>query len=190
MGQIDHISPHFTFRPCGEPFIMAKTLRRNSACKKSGKLRRADANLALDRFFSTAQRLVEEDAAHALQLLDQKVLDRAKTTISTMQEITQKLEQAVANTSKMIEEVLEEAEGDPPSVVTLLNDDELEEMRDFKLNDRVFVDGYDGQGTIRFIGQNVGKRKPRIGIELDGPYGRSSGTFGGHVGPSSIQNVS
>ena len=45
---------------------------------------------------------------------------------------------------------------------------------------RCRVDGYDSDGTIRFIGKDVVKQKLRVGVELDLPVGKNDGTIKGN----------
>lgn len=42
------------------------------------------------------------------------------------------------------------------------------------------VKGYDAIGTIRFVGDHHQDKNPRVGVELDKPIGKNSGTIGGH----------
>lgn len=46
---------------------------------------------------------------------------------------------------------------------------------------RVVVSGYDCLGTLRFVGIHRVHQTPRVGIELDAPVGKNSGTVGGHA---------
>lgn len=45
---------------------------------------------------------------------------------------------------------------------------------------RVFVEGYDSVGTLRFYGPHISKPGMRCGVELDDPIGRNNGTVGDH----------
>eukprot|EP00041_Stephanoeca_diplocostata_P020986 m.480615 g.480615 ORF g.480615 m.480615 type:complete len:725 (+) comp21708_c0_seq2:110-2284(+) len=45
---------------------------------------------------------------------------------------------------------------------------------------RVVVSGYDCLGTLRFVGIHFVHQTPRVGIELDAPIGKNSGTVSGH----------
>ena len=49
------------------------------------------------------------------------------------------------------------------------------------LGDRVTVDGYKGEGTVRFVGPHKTKGSMRVGVELDAQVGKNNGTLGGHV---------
>ena len=49
------------------------------------------------------------------------------------------------------------------------------------LGDRVTVDGYKGEGTVRFVGPHKVKGTMRIGVELDQQVGKNNGTIGGKV---------
>ena len=44
----------------------------------------------------------------------------------------------------------------------------------------VQVEGYDCEGTVRFVGNHQEKGTPRVGVELDQAVGKSNGTVGGH----------
>ena len=48
------------------------------------------------------------------------------------------------------------------------------------LGKRVFVEGYDCVGTLRFYGPHVSKPGMRCGVELDDAIGRNNGTVGEH----------
>ena len=50
-----------------------------------------------------------------------------------------------------------------------------------KIGDSCEVDGYDGEGVIRFIGIHAEKRGQRVGVEFNRPIGRNNGTIGGHT---------
>lgn len=45
---------------------------------------------------------------------------------------------------------------------------------------RVTVEGYDGQGTLRFFGEHVEKKVLRCGVEFGTAIGKNNGTVGGH----------
>lgn len=51
----------------------------------------------------------------------------------------------------------------------------------FEIGERVTVKGYDGEGTVRFVGKEAGGGKSRVGIEMDGPVGKNNGTVKGHT---------
>jgi hypothetical protein len=50
----------------------------------------------------------------------------------------------------------------------------------FAVGDRVLVEGFECQGTVRFVGDHHEKQKPRVGVELDEPVAKSAGKFMGH----------
>jgi len=47
------------------------------------------------------------------------------------------------------------------------------------LGQRVKVDGYSCEGTVMFVGVHHAKHRPRVGVALDEPDGKSSGKFDG-----------
>ena len=47
---------------------------------------------------------------------------------------------------------------------------------EFAVGDKVTVKGYDCEGTVRFVGNHAIDGKPKIGVELDEPVGKSKGT--------------
>jgi hypothetical protein len=49
------------------------------------------------------------------------------------------------------------------------------------LGDRVTVDGYKSEGTVRFAGPHKSKGTLRVGVELDRQVGKNNGTIGDHV---------
>ena len=52
----------------------------------------------------------------------------------------------------------------------------------FKVEDRVSVKGYDGLGTIKFVGSHHEVRgSARVLVEMDTPVGKNNGTVGGHT---------
>ena len=51
----------------------------------------------------------------------------------------------------------------------------------FAVGDNVSVNGYDCEGTVRFVGKHAIDGHPRIGIELDQPVGKHSGKSKGTV---------
>jgi len=51
----------------------------------------------------------------------------------------------------------------------------------FEEGQKVTVSGYDGEGTVRFVGKEAGGGKSRIGVEMDKPVGKNNGTVKGHT---------
>jgi len=51
---------------------------------------------------------------------------------------------------------------------------------DWKVGDRVVVDGK-GAGTVAFVGDHHVEGTPRVGVNLDGSYGKNNGTVKGHT---------
>ena len=50
---------------------------------------------------------------------------------------------------------------------------------EFRVGDRVLVEGYESAGVVRFNRLLDGRVNPRVGIELDRPLGRHNGTVDG-----------
>jgi hypothetical protein len=46
----------------------------------------------------------------------------------------------------------------------------------FEEGQRVTADGYEGEGTVRFVGKEAGGGKSRVGVEMDAPVGKNRGT--------------
>ena len=44
----------------------------------------------------------------------------------------------------------------------------------------VTVEGYEGQGTLKFVGDHAEKKIPRCGVAFGTPIGKNDGTVGGH----------
>ena len=53
-------------------------------------------------------------------------------------------------------------------------------MPKFKTGDRVSVEGFECDGTVKFVGEQQETGKPRIGVALDEPLGKTKGKFQGH----------
>eukprot|EP00039_Didymoeca_costata_P021869 m.3144 g.3144 ORF g.3144 m.3144 type:complete len:1119 (-) comp2692_c0_seq1:126-3482(-) len=76
----------------------------------------------------------------------------------------------------------------PQETVVFDTDAKAEERLDTKIGEftnkdigsKVTVKEVEGEGTLRFIGLHHENGKPRCGVEMEGPVGKTNGTFKGH----------
>lgn len=64
-----------------------------------------------------------------------------------------------------------------PSVASTALPDHLSSL---EIGDRCNVEGYEAEGTVKFIGSHAQKRGARLGVELDDATGNNNGTVNGH----------
>mmetsp|Transcript_5058 Transcript_5058/g.15400 ORF Transcript_5058/g.15400 Transcript_5058/m.15400 type:complete len:998 (-) Transcript_5058:98-3091(-) len=58
---------------------------------------------------------------------------------------------------------------------------EANAFESLKIGMRVSVDGYDGLGTVRFLGEHHEHQRLRVGIEFDAKIGKNNGTIDSHT---------